>query len=239
MPNPNIPDHAPAATLFPEFDGLYDLIAREVDGLTDEQLDFVSDRWGWSEWSIRMQLSHMASLTFRWMLIRWVDQLFPGGHDVDDVAGMADSPSDRRLDDTAYHDIDVIMRKLREGIDLVRSVLSSHDAGFVRSATIPYGMDGAWVLMSQAHPTGLTPAHERHLTPAHERHPTPAHERHPRESGGEGRMTLEATIRHIYFEETTHLYNIQRLKRAQGLPTIVEVPRVGYWVLPTWDRSEP
>ena len=45
-------------------------------------------------------------------------------------------------------------------------------------------------------------------------------------------MTLEATIRHVYFEETTHLYNIQRLKRAQGLPTVVDIPRVGYWVLP-------
>ena len=52
-------------------------------------------------------------------------------------------------------------------------------------------------------------------------------------------MTIEATLRHIYFEETTHLYNIQRLKRAQGLSTIVEVPRVGYWVLDGWDRSEP
>ena len=164
-----------------------------------------------------MQLSHMASLTFRWMLLRWVDVLFPDGHDIEDVAGMADSPSDRRLDDGVYHDIDVIMAKLRQGIDLVRSVLASHDAGFARSATIPYGMDGAWVLMSQAHPTGLTPGQD----------------------GGEGRMTLEATIRHVYFEETTHLYNIQRLKRAQGLPTVVDVPRVGYWVLPTWDRSEP
>ena len=52
-------------------------------------------------------------------------------------------------------------------------------------------------------------------------------------------MTIEATLRHIYFEETTHLYNIQRLKRAQGLPTLVEVPRVGYWVVDGWDRSEP
>ncbi len=41
-------------------------------------------------------------------------------------------------------------------------------------------------------------------------------------------MSLEATFRHMYFEETTHLYNIQRLKRAQGLATVVEVPRVGY-----------
>ena len=217
MPNAHIPDDAPATQLFPEFDGLYDLIAREVSDLTDEQLDFASDRWGWSEWSIRMQLSHMASLTFRWMLIRWVDVLFPDGHGVEDVAGMADSPSDRRLDDSTYHDVDVIMPKLREGVDLVRSVLSSHDAGFARRASIAYAAGGAWTLMAQAHPTGLTPD----------------------EVGGMGRMTLEATIRHVYFEETTHLYNIQRLKRAQGLPTVVQVPRVGYWVLPTWDRTEP
>jgi hypothetical protein len=46
-------------------------------------------------------------------------------------------------------------------------------------------------------------------------------------------------LRHLYFEEVTHLYNVQRLKRAQGLPTVVVVPRVGYWVLDGWDRSEP
>jgi hypothetical protein len=51
-------------------------------------------------------------------------------------------------------------------------------------------------------------------------------------------MTLEGTFRHLYFEELTHLYNIQRLKRAQGLPTVVEIPRIGYWILEAWDRSE-
>ena len=40
-------------------------------------------------------------------------------------------------------------------------------------------------------------------------------------------------------QRTTHLYNIQRLKRVQGIPTVVEVPRVGYWMLDGWDRSEP
>ena len=52
-------------------------------------------------------------------------------------------------------------------------------------------------------------------------------------------MTLEATMRHIYFEEITHLYNIQRLKKAQGIPTNSVVPEVGYWILEGWDRSEP
>ena len=71
--------------------------------------------------------------------------------------------------------------------------------------------------MIQAHPNGVTPAEEPDKLV----------------------ITLEATFRHMYFEETTHLYNIQRLKRAQGLPTVVEVPRVGYWILDDWDRSEP
>ena len=52
-------------------------------------------------------------------------------------------------------------------------------------------------------------------------------------------ITLEATFRHMYFEEITHLYNVHRLKRAQGLPTVVPLPRTGYWVLDGWDRSEP
>ena len=53
--------------LFPEFKTLYALISSEVNGLDDAQLDFTSDKWGWSEWSIRMQLSHMASLIPRWL----------------------------------------------------------------------------------------------------------------------------------------------------------------------------
>ena len=35
------------------------------------------------------------------------------------------------------------------------------------------------------------------------------------------------------------MYNIHRLKRAQGLAATVEIPSEGYWVLPNWDRSEP
>ena len=215
MPTHDIPDDAPASQLFPEFEGLYDLIAREVDGLTDEQLDFTSDRWGWSEWSIRMQLSHMASLLYRWLLLRWVDALFPDGHDVADVRGLADSPSDRRLDDEVYGDYGVIMGKLEEGIALTRSVLAERDVRFLRRNSIPYGVGGQWELMAKAHPRGIT-----------------------QHADGGGRLTLEATLRHMYFEEITHLYNIQRIKRAQGLTAVVDVPRVGYWALDEWDRSE-
>ena len=71
--------------------------------------------------------------------------------------------------------------------------------------------------MLKAHPTGLTVAGDPAKTA----------------------WTLEASIRHVYFEEVTHLYNIQRLKRAQGLQSVADLPRVGYWVVEGWDTSEP
>ena len=40
-----ITDDAPGTVLFPEYAELYELIAREVAGLTDAQLDFTSDQW--------------------------------------------------------------------------------------------------------------------------------------------------------------------------------------------------
>ena len=213
-----VTEDSPGSVLFPEYESLYELIAAEVTGLTDDQLDFESDRWGWSEWSIRRQLSHMASLLYRWMLVRWGDTLFPdGGHGVDDVAGVAASDFDRRMDEARYWELPAILGQLEAGIDLARRVMSERSVGFLRSHEIPHQRSAQWVLMHKAHPTGIMPA---------------ADSEH-------GSINLEATLRHMYFEETTHLYNIQRLKRAQGLQATVEVPEVGYWVLDGWDRSEP
>lgn len=218
MSTQNISDDALGSALFPEYMTLYDLISQEVEGLTDEQLDWTSDKWGWSEWSIRRQVSHMGSLLYRWLINRWGDVLFPdGNHGIDDVEGIAKSNVDRAMDDERYHDLSAILEKLKQGIDLVQRALNGHDVAFLRSHTISHERSPQWIIMYRAHPTGIEPA----------------------SAANAGKISLEATIRHMYFEEITHLYNIQRLKRAQGLPTNVEVPRVGYWVLDGWDRSEP
>ncbi|MXY47154.1 MAG: hypothetical protein F4Y44_09250 [Chloroflexi bacterium] len=212
-----IPDSAPAAALFPEYETLYDLIASEVEGLTDEQLDWTSDKWGWAEWSIRRQMSHMASLLYRWMAVRWAETLFPGGDaGVDDLQNIAMSANDRAMD-VRYHDMDVILDKLREGIEMAQAVLAERTAGFLRANTIVTEYNPERALVVSAHPHGIE----------------------MNAAAGTETTTLEATFRHMYFEETTHLYNIQRLKRAQSLPTISEVPEVGYWMLDGWDRSEP
>ncbi len=212
-----VPDDAQGSVLFPEYATLYDLVAREVEGLTDDQLDFSSNRWEWAAWSIRRQLSHMAFAIYMWLLVQWGHVLFPeGDHGVDDVQGLTASGFDRRLDEHRYGDVAVILHRLRGAIELAKNTLAQRRVGFLRHHTLLRDASDAWRLMIQAHPTGVTPA----------------------EAPGKQVMTLEATFRHLYFEEITHLYNIQRLKRAQGLPTVIEVPRVGYWTLDGWDRSE-
>ena len=125
MTQPIVPDDAQGSALFPEFSTLYDLIAREVEGMTDEQLDFNSNRWPWAEWSIRYQLSHMAFAMYLWLLVRWGDILFPqGDHGVDDVPGLTASGFDRRLDEHRYWDVSVILHRLQEAIKLAEKVLA-------------------------------------------------------------------------------------------------------------------
>ena len=218
MTQSSVTEDSSGSELFPEYAALYDLIVREVEGLSDAQLDYTSGNWEWSSWSIRTQLSHMASLIYRWLLIRWGDTLFSEeNHGVRDIEGLAASASERRMDEDRYGDFTIIMRKLRQGIDLARRVLDERNVGFLRSHTYLQDQSPQWSLMLKAHPTGFAPA----------------------EQPGKATISLEATMRHIYFEETTHLYNIQRLKKAQGLAAVVEVPRVGYWIVDGWDRSEP
>lgn len=217
MTQNNISDNSPASELFPEYAALHELIARELQGLTDEQLDWCSDQWGWAEWSMRRQLSHMASLLYRWLMVRWGDVLFPdGGHGIADAEHKTNADFDRALPKDRYWDLPVLLDILKEAIDLTQRVLAERNVGFLKGHTLRYNLSPQWDIMIKAHPTGMNPD----VDPS------------------QGEMTLEATLRHMYFEEITHLYNIQRLKRAQGLPTAVGVPEVGYWVQEGWDRSE-
>ncbi len=219
MTNEPIPitDDSPASALFPEFDALYELIAAEARGLTDAQLDWTSEDFAWAEWSIRNQVSHMASLLYRWLILRCGDTLFPDGdHGIADVRGIADSASDRRLDDSRYRELSVILDMLEGGIRLAQRVLSERSVGFMRSHSVVSEMSASWDMMLKAHPSGISVS----------------------EDETKRIMDFEAMVRHMYFEEVTHLFNIQRLKRAQGIPTVSEVPRVGYWTVEGWDISE-
>jgi len=214
-----LPDSAPATALFPQLASVYDMVAAEVEGLTPQQLDFESDQWEWSKWSIRHQVGHMAAVHFRHMLLRWGKHLFPlGPPPIEDLEGITSALDGRWLDESKYREMDVLLEKLRQGLDLIQSVLAGETVGSLRGREIVREGRPSSQLMVQAHPSGFR------LDP---QDPTISH------------ITLEYTIRHLYFEDITHLYNIQRLKRAQELSTRVQLPHEGYWVVPGWDTSEP
>ena len=204
--------------LFSEFDSLPTLVKSEVSNLTDSQLNYTSQRWEWSKWSIRNQLSHMTSLIPRWLVVRWGDDLFPNGeHGIENLDSITNSPSDRRLDDDLYWAATDILSMFEQFVDLACKVLTEKSVEYLRSRAVERNATPQWRSMSRAHPHGVTAKGD------------PA----------SGTMTLEATFRQIYYEELTHLYNIQRLKMAQNLPITIEIPKVGYWMLDDWDRSEP
>ena len=216
----DLPNDAPATRLFPQFsDQLYQMISFEVQDLTDAQLDFESEQWEWSKWSIRRNLSHMASGDFRWFWTRWGEELFPDGlANSGEIEALLDSPYDRRLDESKFWALDDILGTLRKGLDFAWSVLSSETMGSMRSREIESGDSELWSELRQANYTGIR------LKPNHP---------------GRIYISLEATFRHRYFEHITHLYNIQRLKRAQGLAPVADIPMEGYLALPTWDLSQP
>ena len=126
---------APATSLFPQFENtIYQWVSAEVQGLTDAQLDFESDQWEWSKWSIRRNLSHLASGDLRWIWNRWGKVLFPKGlAKGEEYDRLLDSPFDRRLDENLYWEPEALLEKLTLGLDLCWSVLSSETVGSLRS----------------------------------------------------------------------------------------------------------
>ena len=133
----NITESSKGSDLFPEFEEVFELIKLEVDGLSDLQLDYTSTKWTWSEWSIRNQLSHMASLIPRWLVVRWGTELFPqGGHGIPDLDSITNSPSDRRLDDQIYWEKDKILCSLNQYLLLACDVLKERNVGYLRLSLI-------------------------------------------------------------------------------------------------------
>ena len=223
MPSDEILNDSPATLLFPQFESeLYRTAASEVAGLPAAQLDFESDKWGWSEWSIRRQLSHLASGNFRWFWQRWGLEMFPSGPppnppSPEETKAMTQSKYDRRMDENLYWEVEMILEKLLEGLALGQLILSNETAGSLRTKEFEFSDNGEWPWFYNVH-TGL---------------------RRDTEVQTKIWFTLETIFRHRYFEHITHLYNIQRIKLAQGLATSVEVPIEGYMALPGWDLSTP
>lgn len=204
---------SPLSTLFPGFDQLPHLLRAETGDLDDASLDWVSDEFGWAGWSIRQQTSHIASVVFRWLLVRWRDELFPGGIPMseDELALVNSSKHDRRLNDDAFHSMSEILGAADRAFGIAQSVLDRVTVAEARQVTVYRGPSAHWPLMAQAHPRGVTV-----------------------DLDGGGTMTLEATFRHMRYEHLTHMDNIQRIKGHLGLPLEIRLPDEGYHTVPGW-----
>jgi hypothetical protein len=221
MTQEQLSEDTPGDRLFPQFgQELYDMLGSEAEGLTDHQLDWQSDDWEWSKWSIRLQVSHMVSFIRNWLLIRWGDQLFPQGTaHLGQLADFPQSSSGPFLDESRSWSLSELMEEIDRAMKLAQHVLSGETVATLRlkEVSVP-GTSEFWRMAGAAHSVGFNPDPndpEKIL------------------------LTLETTFRHLYYEYTTHMYNIQRLKRAQGLSAATQIPAEGYWVLPHWDQSEP
>ena len=124
-------DNAPATGLFPQYGpDMYAMVASEVEGLTDEQLDWESDRWEWSKWSIRRQVSHMPSFVKGWLLQRWGGQLFPGGTShLGEMAEYDRSPGGSWLNEDRFWDLPVLLEQWSSSIDLALPRTGGGDGG--------------------------------------------------------------------------------------------------------------
>jgi hypothetical protein len=215
-----ITDDSPLRVLFPQFWKLDSMVRGEVSGLSDEALDWTSDRFGWSGWSIRQQTSHLASLVYRWMLVRWRDQLFPddaGGIPIDEqkLERLNSAAHDRRLHEGDYWKPEQLISAVEDAMSLAQSVLRRMTVADGRTMIVERTSSPQWALMTKAHPRGVT-----------------------LDEQGSGTLSLEATFRHMYFEYMTHMFNMHRIKRALGLPVIVKLPNEGYHTVPGWDVTE-
>ena len=186
--------------------------------MAEENMDWVSSKWAWSGWSIKDNVSHVASHLFRWYLLRWGPQLFPNklpfAKDLHCLAGL----ESRRLDRTKWDTMEKILGKLKQSLELIRQILEKETPSSILTKTIIQGNPGFYGRIAGRYPG------------TQYRDPDDPKLWH---------LTLEGTLHHSEGELVTHLFNVQRLKLAQGFSPRVGLPNIGYWTLPDWDKSMP
>ncbi len=209
----------PQVITWPDYQEFYRWLCQEVAGLNDAQLDFDSQdpaqEWMW--WSIRRQVSHIAWVLLMVMYRRCHRFLWPDGNIPTPIRWedhrLPTMKFDRRLDETLYWELATLLDKVKLGIDWATQVVTTVPVETLRATQSVHRATPFWLHVMQVIPRGVW---------VDAQDPTRIH------------YTLEASLWMLYWEILTHLYTIQRLKRAQGLPPRVAIPRVGYLTLPEY-----
>lgn len=218
----------PARELFPAFALIPDMYAREVEGLDEARLDHRRPEKGWGLWSIREQVSHAASVPYRWLLVRWRPFLYPERPPRAE-SFIRDAFDARMMNPARYREIGVLLDALRDAHALGWEILGGETLGSLRekgplTERVPHGTlrspggedIRAWRenVNLKAHPDGIW------ISP---------------DDPDLFCFNLEYTFRHLLWEGYAHLYTIQMHKKAEGLPPVVQIPREGYLNVLSWD----
>lgn len=208
----------------PDFAAVEAMYLREIEGLTDAQLDWEEPLQEWSRWSIRRQVSHVALAYFFWFAKMWGKTLWPGASPPDPVDFKKALVYDRRLDEEKYWRLEDLLPKFSEAIGFARRAAEGRTPGELRSLaltrTFPPDLKMGrtdlpvyrfWSYVSTFHGAGVTQHSEDETTFT---------------------FTLEGMLRHMHWEALVHLRTIQRLKAAQGLPPAAALRREGYLLDP-------
>ena len=209
----------PSIVVWPDYDQFRLWLEDEVEGLTDTQLDFDSQdpelEWMW--WSIRRQVSHVAWVFLVVMRRRCHTFLWPDGNIPTPIRWedhhMPNMKSDRRLDETQHWEMEDLLDKVRLGTRWAAQVVGTVPVETLRATQSVHRATAFWQHVIQLLPRGAS---------------------HEPGDPGRIRYTLEASLWMLYWEVVAHLFTIQRLKQAQGLPARVDIPRTGYLTLPEY-----
>ncbi len=217
----------PATEIFPEYTLLPGMYAREVEGLTQEQLDLKQPGKSWGQWSIREQVSHMGFVNYRWFLQVWGKSLFreelPRPSSLYDTGG-----ADRLLDPKRFHEIDDLLTAYEDGCHLALDILKNESLESLREKTkqreIPRNYEWPsgdryidWIenVVLKIHPDGFS-----------------------RDENKDNifHYNLAWTFRHVLWEAFAHLKTIQAHKQAQGIEAKITLDEnVGYLSALTWE----
>ncbi len=218
--------NTPGQALFPDFARIAGMYEREVAGMSDEQYDAVRPDKSWGAWSIRKQVSHIASVHYRHFLGNWGEALF-GANLPRDKSLIDTGGADRSLDPKRFHEMADLIAALKDGTNLVWEILAGETLGSMREKR-----QTRVIQADDRFPTGESRmAYTENLTlKAHpgtywrdETDPELFH------------YTLEFTFRHVLWEGFAHLRTVQAHKQAMGLPLVNDLPEAGYLKILRWE----
>ena len=211
-----------AAVLFPKYSEIPEWYTREVENLTEAQLEYGNKSIDWMKWDIRYQVSHVAYVHFFWLIDQWGPKVFEQNDEVPSFDFDTCSKNDRRFDEETHKSMGQLLCKLREGVDLALKVLNRETPEQMREkilvrvvqadAQFPPGDSvlDFWRVADRINPDITYCSGNPNLF----------------------RINLVGMFRQMYFECLLHLHTIQRLKEAQGLAPLIEIPKEGYMLLP-------